>query len=130
MNARATRNKKDLLGSRWAIWFLWIGPWVLILGTGESGTVTHTAAWTVGFTVGGAACLINARRCGRRHCFYTGPAYLLGALASLLYGLGFLPLGPHGWDWILGTTAAVTLVACCGLEQLLGKYTHSAARLP
>src|SRR5712692_292735 len=117
MNQCATSNEKDLLGSRWATWLLWIGPWVLIICSSHTGNITHTAVWTLAFTVGGAACLVNARRCRRLHCFYTGPSYLLGALASLLYGLRILPLGQHGWDWILGTTVAVSLVACCGLER-------------
>jgi len=90
--------------------------------TSNMNTLTHTAAWTFGFTVGGVACLVNARRCGRLHCFYTGPVYILAALASLLYGLGILPLGKHGWNWILGVAAVLSLIACCGLEQLAGKY--------
>ncbi len=112
----------DLLRSRWATWLLWIGPWALILSTSTAGKITHTIAWTSAFTVGGVACLVNARRCGRLHCFYTGPAYLLAAIASLLYGLGLLPLGQHGWAWILCAAVAVSLFACCGLELLRGKY--------
>ena len=122
MNQCPPSSEKDLLRSRWATWLLWIGPWVLIVGTSNTGNITHTIAWTFAFTVGGVACLVNARRCGRLHCFYTGPLYLLAALASLLYGLRILPLGQHGWDWILGTAVTVSLLACCGLEMLLGKY--------
>ncbi len=127
MDPCTTSGAKDLLHSRWATWLLWIGPWVLIVSTSNSGTITHTAVWTLAFTVGGGACLVNARRCGRRHCFYTGPLYLLAALGSLLYGLRILPLGPHGWTWILCIAAAGTLVACCGLEMLLGKYQTKRA---
>lgn len=122
MSQNPGSSELDLLRSRWARWLLWIGPWVLIIGTRQTGNITHTVSWAVAFTVAGVACLVNARRCGRRHCFYTGPIYLLAALASLLHGLHFLPLGQHGWDWILGAAAAVTVLTCCGLEWLLGKY--------
>lgn len=125
MNQRATTNEKDLLGSPWATGFLWIGPWVLIIATSSTGNLAHTIIWTFSFTIGGAACLVNARRCGRLHCFYTGPLYLLAALACLFYGLGILPLGQHGWNWIIGTAAALSLLLCCGLEQLVGKYRKS-----
>jgi hypothetical protein len=125
MEPCSTPSEKDLLRSRWAMWLLWIAPWVLIVASSQTGNTTHTAIWTLSFTVAGAACLVNARRCGRLHCFYTGPAFLLGAAASLLYGLGILPLGEDGWDWILGTTVAVSVVACCGLEKLQGKYARS-----
>ena len=117
-------RQNDLLGSRWAL-LLWWGPWVLIVIGGLSaisGNTTRTVLWTVGFAVAGAACLVNAHRCGRRHCFYTGPLYLLAALASLLYGLGVLPLGVNGWGWIVGIAVIGSLFFCCGLEALLGKY--------
>ena len=47
------------------------------------------------------ACLWNARNCGRMHCFFTGPFFLLMSLVSLgagfnwipLYGIGFGSLG-------------------------------------
>jgi hypothetical protein len=127
MNQSSTSSERDLLRSRWATWLLWIGPWALIVISSNTGNITHTVVWTFAFTVGGAACLVNARRCGRLHCFYTGPFYLLAALASLLYGLRMLPLGRNGWDWILCATVAVSLLACCALEKLFGKYKSSRA---
>src|SRR5216684_145071 len=45
-------------------------------------------------------CLMNARGCGRMHCYFTGPFFLLLAVASLFYGLRLLPLGPHGWLYL------------------------------
>ncbi len=117
-----TSNRKDLLQSWWATLFLWCGPWLLVIVGSFTGNLVHTALWTGGFTVAGAACIANARRCGRRHCFYTGPLYLLAALASLLYGLHWLPLGTNGWSWIVGVAVVVSLIACCVLEPMQGKY--------
>lgn len=37
--------------------------------------LSMTAAWTISFTVMGAACLVNARRCGRRQCFCAEPLF-------------------------------------------------------
>lgn len=118
-------SERDLTGTRWALVLWWL-PWGLVLIGGFTGNLARTALWTAGFSVAGAACLANARRCGRRHCFYTGPVYLLAALASLLYGLDVLPLGRNGWGWIVGIALAVNLLACCGLEQLQGKYIRRA----
>ncbi|HKT31421.1 MAG TPA: hypothetical protein VJS89_02870 [Gammaproteobacteria bacterium] len=125
MSECATDQKTDLLNSRWTP-LLWWGPWLLIIIGTFTGDAAHTALWTVGFSVAGAACLANARRCGRRHCFYTGPVYLLAALASLLYGLHVLPIGANGWGWIVGVALAVSLLACCGLETLQGRYIRRA----
>jgi hypothetical protein len=116
-------ERDDLTGSRWSL-LLWRVPWLLVLIGYFSNAVARTALWSVGFTVGGIACLINARRCGRLHCFYTGPLYLGAAAASLLYGMGLLPLGPNGWDWIVGVAIGGSLIAQLGLERLLGRYTE------
>lgn len=48
----------------------------------------------------GGACLINARRCRRFHCYLTGPYFLVLALTSFLYGIGVIPLGARGWSML------------------------------
>lgn len=114
--------KTDLLQSRWLL-PLWVLPVALIAIGSAFGSVVHTALWTAGFAIIGGACMLNARRCGRTHCYYTGPLYLLAALASLLYGLGVIPLGESGWDWIAGIAFGACVIFCCILEPTLGKYT-------
>jgi hypothetical protein len=42
--------------------------------------------------VAGTGCLVNASRCGRFHCYFTGPLYLLGAAATLLSAFGIVAL--------------------------------------
>lgn len=125
MNPCRNLNRGDLLSSRWGMGLLWIAPWALIIVAASTGTLVRTVVWTLGFAVMGIACAFNAWRCGRRHCFYTGPLFLVAALASLLYGLGVLPLGRHGWNWISGIAVAGAVLACCGLEGVLGKYSTS-----
>lgn len=114
--------KTDLLRSPWIV-PLWVLPVALIVIGSVFGPVAHTALWTAGFAIIGGACMLNAHRCGRRHCYYTGPLYLLAALASLLYGLGLAPLGASGWDWIAGVAFGACAIFCCVLEPALGKYT-------
>ena len=76
----------------------------------------------------GIACTANAARCGRVHCYVTGPFFLLMAVVSLLYGLGVLPLGGHGWS-LLGLIILVGSVAfCCLPELFLGKYRRGRAQ--
>src|SRR3989442_15948432 len=48
------------------------------------GAVVGDSIWTLAFTVMGIACVVNAVRCGRVHCYFTGPFLLLLAAASLL----------------------------------------------
>jgi hypothetical protein len=82
----------------------------------------RTAVWTVALIVMGTACLANALRCGRVHCYTTGPFFLLMALASLLYGLGILPLGHSGWSTISAVILVGAITLTCLPEMLFGKY--------
>jgi hypothetical protein len=73
----------------------------------------------------GAACIMNALRCGRIHCYLTGPFFLLSAGAVLLHGFEIVWLGDNGW-LLLG----ISLVVVGGgllwylPERLLGKYSQ------
>jgi len=40
----------------------------------------------VAFLIMGLACIANARRCGRVHCYFTGPLFLLSAVLSAVHG--------------------------------------------
>lgn len=70
----------------------------------------------------GIACLVNARRCGRTHCFLTGPFFLLMAVATLLLSYGVLPLGRNGWSFLASLLLLGAILLCCLPEMLLGKY--------
>ena len=78
----------------------------------------------VSLLVMGAACLANAARCGRLHCYFTGPLFLLGAVASLLRGLDivFLP-----WSWIGYVLLGGTLLAYVP-EWIRGRYSSQRER--
>ncbi len=82
----------------------------------------RTWIWFFGLIWMGVACLANARRCGRTHCYFTGPFFLMMACLTLIYGLGMLDLGAHGWTWLsLGL-----VIGTAGLwwlpEQLWGRF--------
>jgi len=122
----------DLLASRWRTALFYGLPSLVIVASGmtiRSNLVTldidspwRGAIWAVSMGVMAAACLVNALRCGRMHCYFTGPFFILTALASLGYGLGALPLGPSGWN-IIGTITLVGAVVLMWLpEAVLGKY--------
>jgi hypothetical protein len=69
--------------------------------------------------VAGISCVINAMRCGRFHCHFTGPLYLLGALATLLSGLGVVALQ---WRWIFSLVLCGSVLAFVP-EWIGRKYT-------
>jgi hypothetical protein len=69
--------------------------------------------WPATLTFMGVACLLNARRCGRIHCYATGPFFLLLAVFGLLYGIGLLPLGDRGWTKLSTALVIGSVVLIC-----------------
>jgi hypothetical protein len=117
-------ESRDLLAKPWSYFFLFCVPAIAIATTGTSGfgTAVRTIVWTGALAVMGIACSINAARCGRVHCYLTGPFFLMMAVVALLYGLGTLPLGNHGWSLIGLIVLAGAVASCCLLEIIFGKY--------
>ena len=78
--------------------------------------------WTVALAIMGTACIVNALRCGRVHCYLTGPFFFLMALVALSYGLGVLHLGENGWNLLGLITLIGALAFWCLPEMFLGRY--------
>ena len=128
-NARMVQDVSNSRGAerdlfrRWTSAFLlWCLPWIaFVLGYGAP-AVWRTVLWTTSLAFMGGACLLNASHCGRTHCLFTGPFFILGAICSLGYGLRLLPLGSSGWKWIGTVTIIGAIVLCCIPELIFGRY--------
>jgi hypothetical protein len=57
----------------------------------------RTVVWIAALVCMGTACLLNARRCGRIHCRYTGPYYLAMIVPVGVLGSGLVPVGIYAW---------------------------------
>ena len=103
MNPTQTPNEnRDILANRVITWAVYWLPALALVAAGflKLNQGWRAALWTAALTAMGTACVVNAFRCGRVHCYAMGPFFLLMALVSLLYGLGVAPLGEHGWNII------------------------------
>ena len=95
---------------------------IVVVGVPAINNGWRTAVWAVALATMGMACIVNALRCGRVHCYLTGPFFLLMAFVVLSYGLGILRLGENGWN-LLGLITLFGAVALWYLpEMFLGKY--------
>src|SRR6266568_2038929 len=67
---------------------LWGLPLIAILASafGPLAPMTRGTIWALALLWAGAACITNACRSGRLHCYITGPFFVILGLASLLYG--------------------------------------------
>ncbi len=82
----------------------------------------RTAIWTAALGTMGAGCVANTLRCGRVHCYLTGPFLLIMAIIALLYGLGIVPLGRFGWNTLAALALAGTLLLYFVPEFFAGRY--------
>jgi hypothetical protein len=72
----------DLVRGRSALWLWYLPALAVLIGL----ALPHGRPWfwIPAFSVMGVACLANAARCGRLHCYVTGPVFLLTAIYVLL----------------------------------------------
>ena len=122
-------RSRDLLANPWSAFAVFGLPIIAIIIAGNSSLSNgwRTAVWTVALSVMGTACIANARRCGRVHCYLTGPFFLVMAGIALLYGLGFVPLDRRGWNLIGLIVLVGGIGLCCLPEMFLGKYRKGQA---
>lgn len=124
-----TGKSRDLLSIPWLAFAVFWLPVIAIVvaGSSELRSSWRTIVWTASLIIMGTACIANALRCQRVHCYITGPFFLLMALVTLLYGLGVVPLGRNGWNRIGLTILAGAIALCCLPELVWGKYRKSRA---
>lgn len=84
--------------------------------------------WPIVLTFMGVACLLNASRCGRIHCYVTGPFFLLLAVVGLLYGLQVVPLGARGWSMLSMVLVVGSVIFVCVPEWFFGRHRSSVHR--
>ena len=130
MTERPSPRERDFLGHRLGYvlaWGLPIGAMVLAVPLAPP---LKSIVWTLALVWMGAACLANAARCGRMHCYVTGPFFLVIAGVSALHGLGIVSFGPAGWLWLGLTLGVGTAVLWWLPERLWGKYARQRRETP
>ena len=109
-------QKVDLVCGKSAILLWYLPAFALIVGLNWA--PARAWLWIPAFFVMGAACLVNAARCGRLHCFVTGPVYLLAAIYVALTAFGLAPIHPNIFLLIVLGITICAFVA----ERPLGIY--------
>jgi len=90
-------SSRDWLRSPHASLLAWWIPQAAILAGLFAPVAVRTAVWIIALIWMGTACVLNAKRCGRTHCRFTGPYYLAMIIPVLALGLGVISLGLSAW---------------------------------
>jgi hypothetical protein len=122
-------TSRDLLSNRIATGSLYGIPIVALIASGfiQLDQGWRAAVWTASLMVMGGACIANALRCGRVHCYVTGPFLLAMAAVALLVGLGVIHGSQDLWN-VLGLIVLIGMILTYWLpERLCGKYRQRHA---
>lgn len=127
MHPAQSPSARDILASRGATAALYGLPVFAIVASGflALGSLWRPIIWVVALVTMGLACTVNALRCGRVHCYITGPLFFLGALVALLDAFGIVRLSRTGWNLLSGALVAGVFFACCVIESVLGRYRRA-----
>jgi hypothetical protein len=90
-------SSRDWLRSPRTSLLAWWIPQAAILAGLFAPVAVRTAIWIIALSWMGTACVLNAKRCGRTHCRFTGPYYLAMIIPVLALGLGVTSLGLSAW---------------------------------
>ncbi|SRR5260370_15847257 len=97
MSTPTTDTSRDWLVSMHTNLLAWWLPRAAILAGLFVPVSVRTMIWIIGLIWMGAACILNARRCNRTHCRYTGPYYLAMIAPVMVLGAGLVTVGILGW---------------------------------
>jgi hypothetical protein len=90
-------SSRDWLRSPHTSLLAWWIPQAAIVAGLFAPVPVRTAIWIIALIWMGTACVLNAKRCGRTHCRFTGPYYLAMIIPVLALGLGVISLGLSAW---------------------------------
>jgi len=119
----STAHPKDWAGDWRTLAGLWGLPVAAMLAAILLEPLLRAGIWSTMLAWMGIACIINARRCSRTHCRFTGPYLLLMAVLVIAHAAGVLPMGTHGWTLLGGTTIVGFAALWWGSERIWGVFS-------
>lgn len=116
--------QRDWVASYRTCVIAWGIPAVAFVGAIFVPPPAKTVIWIVALIWMGAACVLNARRCSRTHCYFTAPFFLVMTVPVALHGFDILSFGPGGWNWLGNAIGIGAALLWCLPEHFLGTYVE------
>ena len=117
------QTSRDWLASpRVSVLAWWIPQAAILVGLFAPVPIRATL-WIVALTWMGLACILNASRCGRTHCRYTGPYYLAMIAPTVVLGFGVVSVGVLGWLVLACVILLGSKIIWWATERAWGKFS-------
>ena len=122
MTNAPTQTSRDWLGSVHTSLLAWWMPKAVILAGLFVPVSFRAVILIIALIWMGAACMLNARRCNRTHCRYTGPYYLFMIVPVMALGAGLVTVGTLGWVWLGLIILGGSVLILWATERAWGKF--------
>ena len=123
MASDTVQSSRDWLRSPRANVLAWWLPQAAIIAGLFVPVLGRTVIWVIALLWMGTACILNARRCGRIHCRYTGPYYLAMIVPALALAYGIGSTGRYGWPLLGVLILAGSRIIWWSTERAWGKFS-------
>jgi len=117
------RSSRDWLRSPHTNLLAWWIPWIAVIAGLFAPVPVRTALWITALSWMGTACILNAKRCGRTHCRYTGPYYLAMIAPVGVFGSGLVSADIYAWLVLAGVILLGSQLIWWATERAWGKYS-------
>src|SRR5262249_5815841 len=112
---------KDWVGRAHTNLVAWWIPQAAILAGLFLSPPERTFIWVIALAWMGTACIVNARRCGRTHCWFTGPYYL--AMIIPVLALFMVSAGLAAWVTLAAVIVFGSKIIWWATERAWGRYS-------
>ena len=119
----SVRSSRDWLGSPRTNILAWWIPHAAIVATLFAPVPVRAVVWIVTLIWMGTACILNARRCNRTHCRFTGPYYLAMTGPVFILGFGVVSAGIYGWIVLAVVIVGGGKLIWWATERAWGKFS-------
>jgi hypothetical protein len=122
MGSDTIQRSRDWLRNPRSSLLAWWIPEAAILAGLLVPVMARAAIWFIALLWMGTACILNARRCGRTHCRYTGPYYLAMIAPVLVLASGIVSTDLYAWLLLGFLIVAGGKIIWWATERAWGKF--------
>jgi hypothetical protein len=117
------QSSRDWLSSPRASVLAWWIPKGVIVAALFIPPPARAGMFIIALTWMGIACILNSRRCGRTHCRYTGPYYLVMIAPVLVLASGVISADSYAWLSLAVLILGGSMIIWWATERAWGKFS-------